>query len=44
LILIEIVDLFPYSVLAGSHVSLGWVEFLVLETLVGEKLKKPLVG
>jgi len=28
-------------VLVGSHVSLAWVELLVLEALVGQTLWKP---
>ena len=36
-----IVGLISLFVLVGSHVSLAWVELLVLEALVGQTLCKP---
>ena len=36
-----IVDLFPCYVLVGSHVSLAWVELLVLEALIRKMLWNP---
>ena len=40
----EIVGLFPYFVLVGSHVFLPWVDLLVPGTLVGQTLWSPIIA